>query len=174
MADTEPSDYNRRARAAWAFAGITYDELATRTGIKVDTLRGYLRRAKPNVPDLKALLAIGDACGVPAAFMQHGFAVAGASPEDIRTAQRLRAIEDRMAEYGMWMQLETDKGSRFINTVSEVAEVAIASVEQQRTAALQAPEGELGRDLSGDGPSDQSQPQSDSPEAPDAPSGTDG
>lgn len=56
-------DVARRVRAARAYAGLTFDELAERSDIGRSTLLRIETKGRPI--KLPELLAIADACGLP-------------------------------------------------------------------------------------------------------------
>jgi hypothetical protein len=70
--------------------------LASSSGTNEKTLRGYLRKANPNAPTLRQAEAIADACGVPATFMQVGFAPLEQPITDLE--RRVYEIENRVAK----------------------------------------------------------------------------
>jgi transcriptional regulator with XRE-family HTH domain len=92
-------DIKRRVRAAWAFSGLSYDELAERTGIKRRTIDGYLGRSKPSAPGYEDRQAIADACGVPRSFMEEGFSERAAADE------RVAELEAQMGAVGVLLPL---------------------------------------------------------------------
>lgn len=63
--------YAARIRAARAYAGLTREELAERLGVAISTIDR--REAGTHAPKRGELLAIAAICGVPPAFMEHGF-----------------------------------------------------------------------------------------------------
>jgi transcriptional regulator with XRE-family HTH domain len=85
------SELTARVRAAWAFSGLSQADLAQRAGINSGTLRGYLRKANPNAPELEDAKAIADACGVPRSFMEEGF---GEPPAGL--AAQLQEMQTRL------------------------------------------------------------------------------
>lgn len=85
MSDQEESA--ARLRAARAYAGIEQSELARRLGVTTKTV---LRREKAETSVKPAdLRATGLACGVPAAFMVHGFG----ADDTAEVIERLARIE---------------------------------------------------------------------------------
>lgn len=80
-----------RVRAALAYGGFEYREAAAETGLSYDTIKRLAAKKNPRGASTDELWAIADACGVPRAFMEHGFA----TDKDGRTVEeRLEALED--------------------------------------------------------------------------------
>lgn len=78
-----PDEAARRARAAIAYAGLEYDEVSTRTGIKEGTLRNIVSKTRPSGGSPERLHRIALACGIPPAFMDTGFAPLTAPIDDV-------------------------------------------------------------------------------------------
>lgn len=95
-----------RVRAAWAYSGLSQEELAERVGINVRTLEGYLRKSRANTPTLDDAFAIADACWVPRWFIEEGF---GEEEADMR--ERLVAVETAFKELDkeMTTYFDTDR-----------------------------------------------------------------
>lgn len=85
-----------RIRAARAFAGLTQGQLAERLGVDVQTVKR--REAGGRAPRRGELLAIASICGVPPAFMEHGFGEPGPG-ELLDLLDRLDQIQ-RALEHG--------------------------------------------------------------------------
>lgn len=66
------AERKKRARAAWAYAGIDQRELAAATGILYGTLKGLLRKSGP-APTTDQAMKIAKACEVPPGFILTGF-----------------------------------------------------------------------------------------------------
>lgn len=85
-----------RVRAAWAYSGMSYADLARKTDINPRTLGGYLRRADPVAPTLEDAKLIARKCGVPESFMEGGWGAAIGRPNGVD--RRLGTIESEMSE----------------------------------------------------------------------------
>lgn len=91
MEGVSTSERTRRVRAAWAYSGLTQSDLAERTGIAEGTIRGWLNKKRTGGPDASDASLIAKACGVPAAFMELGFApLAGPVDNAVEEVYRLR------------------------------------------------------------------------------------
>lgn len=145
MPRARDSELTARVRAAWGYSGLTYRELAERTAINEATLRGYLRKSKPNAPSVGDAFRIADACGVPRSFMEQGFREDAPAPEE-----RLEAVEHQMQTISRQVR---DLAER-LRPVEERLDVMPPSEEmgEERLAGdgPQAPGGALGRDLKAD------------------------
>ena len=62
-----------RVRAALAYANLSHEETALRTGLSVPTLRRIVSASSPRGAGIEELWAIADACGVPRGFIEDGF-----------------------------------------------------------------------------------------------------
>lgn len=84
-----------RIRAARNYAGITQQDLCERLAVSLATIKRMESGSRPISTD--ELMAVGEAVGVPAAFMLHGFAalVEGRPGE---AAVMLADHEQRIAE----------------------------------------------------------------------------
>lgn len=69
----DPTEATPRVRAAWAFSRLNQQELAKVSGITYDRLRTILGTGRATDVTLEELRAVADACGVPYAFMEHGW-----------------------------------------------------------------------------------------------------
>ncbi len=69
-----PDDLTRRARAAWGYSLLTYEQLGAATGIKPGTLKGLLRGGGGPAPSIEQAALIAEACKVPPRFVTEGFA----------------------------------------------------------------------------------------------------
>lgn len=97
MDTPERREKNKRLRAAWGYSGLTYKELAEASGVDVEHLRTYLERRKPSLPtDDATLYAIVEACGVPRAFIDTGFAALERPLTDVE--KRLYELERKVDE----------------------------------------------------------------------------
>jgi transcriptional regulator with XRE-family HTH domain len=85
-----------RIRAACAYSPLTHAEIATATGIKVGTLRGYTSTARTNVPSMEHAKAIAAACLVPPQFMEVGFAPLEQPISDVE--RRLYELEETYSQ----------------------------------------------------------------------------
>jgi transcriptional regulator with XRE-family HTH domain len=130
MRSREP-ELARRVRAAWAYSGLSQEELAEAAGLKEGTIRGYLSKSRPNTPGPADLAAIADACGVPRSFMEEGF---GASdPElvervaglELGAAALLQLVEAALDE------IEAHFASRIEQHVSEALKQARGSLYKE-------------------------------------------
>jgi transcriptional regulator with XRE-family HTH domain len=104
MARARNAELTARVRAAWAFSGLSQKQLAAKTGINEGTLRGYLRKAKPNIPGSDEAGLIAKACGVPPSFMEEGF-----SEQEPGDDARLVALEDQMGAVAVLLPLLVER-----------------------------------------------------------------
>jgi transcriptional regulator with XRE-family HTH domain len=82
----------RRIRAAVAYDGRDDKDIAEAVGISPNTFRNYVSAARPTRLDLERRRQIAVECGVPPAFMEHGFAMPTESDDELRaTVRRLAA-----------------------------------------------------------------------------------
>jgi transcriptional regulator with XRE-family HTH domain len=77
-----PPEAARRVRAAMGYSGMTFPELAAKTGLKKDLLRNIASRTRPSGGTLDRLYVIADACRIPRQFMEHGWRPFTARGED--------------------------------------------------------------------------------------------
>lgn len=74
----ENLDMPKRLRAARAYAGLTQPELADRLGVgRMTIVRGEEGEREPKRMELREIAEI---CGVPLAFLEHGFAALEVDP----------------------------------------------------------------------------------------------
>jgi len=71
--DLTDEERKRRARAALGYSLLSQQELAAKLGESPKTFANWLGRTR-NGPDDGLLFRIADACDVPRAFMEEGFA----------------------------------------------------------------------------------------------------
>jgi transcriptional regulator with XRE-family HTH domain len=138
-------------RAARAYANLKQPELATASGVGYATIENELR-----VPMLEELRSIADACDVPRAFLEQGFAsadVGGAlasavdrheqllrelDPADTRA--RLRNVESQLATLvdsvsrlaDQTRQLDRDARQRDQETLERETAAAVERDERRR------------------------------------------
>lgn len=112
----DPEIARRRARAAMEYRGLSWRELARRSGLSPDTVRRIVSPSSPRgFYSSDERDAIADACEVPRWFLERGFdgqtsngdsdlaaqvtrlrgAVAGMSADILRHTQELQALRDR-------------------------------------------------------------------------------
>lgn len=108
--DPDPVEIARRANAVIAYSGLTHEELAKATGITLGTIRNIVSTTRPSGGNPENRLRVALACGVPALFMEVGFAplereITDADQivlQEVRRlaalAQRIPAIEERLGE----------------------------------------------------------------------------
>lgn len=70
----DPVEAAARVRAAATYASKEYKDIAAATGIGESTILRIASPSKPRGAKLEELWLIADACGVPRAFMEEGFA----------------------------------------------------------------------------------------------------
>lgn len=83
-----------RARAAWAYSMLKQPELAQKAGLHKDRLRAILGESDATDVKLEELHAIAKAAGVPANFMESGWATEDARFAELQATQR--QIEARL------------------------------------------------------------------------------
>lgn len=67
----DDGERKRLVRAIWAYSGLDQRDLAERSGVPYNTIRGLLDKAG-RAPNTDQALAIADACDVPAGAVLYG------------------------------------------------------------------------------------------------------
>jgi transcriptional regulator with XRE-family HTH domain len=94
-----PTDAARRTRAAIAYSGLELSEVAERTGIPPGTLRNIMSRTAPKSGRIERLWAIADACGIPRAFMEDGWAAVAVAEPPGSLDERVAALEESVRQF---------------------------------------------------------------------------
>lgn len=100
MNELDPVEIARRVSAAIAYSGLTHDQVANATGIKLGTIRNITSITRPSGGHPENLLRIAHACGVPALFMEVGFTPLEREITDTEqfVLQEVRRLAVRLAE----------------------------------------------------------------------------
>lgn len=91
-------EHARRIRAARVWAGLSRDELAERLGVSFQTIERS-ETGRRNV-DLDELERVGEACGVPEAFMRYGWAACAQGERLDRLHERLDELMREVQKFG--------------------------------------------------------------------------
>lgn len=147
-------EYAARIRAAHAYAGLKQPELAKLLGLSVETV-SRLENGRGNANDERILRRVAEACGVPYAFMEHGWAALTVSADSDRRAQVMQAdpaVVAAIAETAQAMR----NGGDVTRIAAGLAQSLLAGVEALRRAEGEAPAapeqpGRFGRGAEGAG-----------------------
>lgn len=136
-AQRQRDDVAATVRAAWAYSGLSYRELAERAGVPYDALRKWAGHTGPRrgrVPD-DALERIADACGVPRWFMDAGWEGAWPAENLIRAWTDGRLEEEVKALYAAALRRHIEHDHPELMARLQILE-AMDSLDPAESAAM--------------------------------------
>jgi hypothetical protein len=112
---------------------MSYEEFAAATGIKRNTIKGYVARTGRNPPSMPVLYKIVTGAGLDRSFAETGIVVA--NPELIELQQRMNAVETKQPAAGSGRAPQDPADRPLADTAQSALDEAQGRTPQEPDAA---------------------------------------